>query len=102
MPFEESFVTTLESYRFDEALDVLFVHIGKGDSLIQETQPFKMLKSVDESVRLEGKVIIEKLVRHVYRIAEHLVPFMPETAEKIKEAVRLNKKPDTLFARLEK
>jgi len=101
-PLEESFVTTLESYRFDEALDVLFVHIGKGDSLIQETQPFKMLKSVDESVRLEGKVIIEKLVRHVYRIAEHLVPFMPETAEKIKEAVRLNKKPDTLFARLEK
>ena len=101
-PLEESFVSICETYRFDEALDLVFTHIGKGDSLIQETQPFKMLKSEDEAVRSEGKAIIEKLVRHIYRIAEHLVPVMPQTAEEIKNAVRLNKKPDTLFARLEK
>jgi methionyl-tRNA synthetase len=101
-PLEDTFVQKLDAYRFDEAFDLIFTYIGKGDAFIQETQPFKMLKSDEEAVKKEGMVIIETLVRHIYRIAEHLVPFMPTTAEKIKEAVRLNKKPDTLFARLER
>jgi methionyl-tRNA synthetase len=99
-PLEKAFTQKLDEYRFDSALDLIYEHIGKGDLHIQETQPFKMLKSEDQAVVEEGKVIIEKLVRHIYRIAEHLVPFMPETAEKIKQAVRENKKPDTLFARI--
>lgn len=99
-PLEETFIQKLDAYRFDEAFDLIFTHVGKGDSFIQEMQPFKMLRSEDEAVQNEGRAIIETLVRHIYRIAEHLVPFMPATAERIKEAVRLNKKPDTLFARL--
>jgi methionyl-tRNA synthetase len=99
-PLEEAFTSKLEAYRFDEAMNLIWEHIGKGDAHIQETQPFKMLKSEDESVKREGVAIIEKLVLHVYRIAEHLVPFVPETAEKIKRAVRENKKPETLFARI--
>ena len=99
---EEAFILKFDIYRFDEALNLIFEHIGKGDAHIQETQPFKMLKSDDSKIVAEGKVVIEKLVRHVYRIAEHLVPFMPETAEKIKRAARENKKPETLFPRLEK
>lgn len=99
-PLEVTFTKLLDSYRFDEAVNLIWEHIGKGDVLIQETQPFKMLKSEDEKVRLEGRAIIEKLVKHVYRLAEHLVPFMPETAEKIKQAVKENKKPETLFARI--
>jgi methionyl-tRNA synthetase len=99
-PLEKAFTEKLDVYRFDEAFDVIFMHIAKGDLHIQETQPFKMLKSEDAAVVQEGKAIIEKLVRHIYRIAEHLAPLMPETAEKIKEAVRQNKKPDTLFARI--
>lgn len=100
-PLEETFTAPLDAFRFSEAFDLIFDHIGKGDAYIQETQPFKMLKSEDLTLRAEGKAIIEQLVRHIYRIAEHLVPFMPQTAEKIKEAIRLNKKPDTLFARLD-
>ncbi len=100
-PLEETFTAPLDAFRFSEAFDLIFDHIGKGDAYIQETQPFKMLKSEDLTLRAEGKAIIEQLVRHIYRIAEHLVPFMPQTAEKIKAAVRLNKKPDTLFARLD-
>lgn len=98
---EETFTAPLDAFRFSEAFDLIFEHIGKGDAYIQETQPFKMLKSEDLALRAEGKAIIEQLVRHIYRIAEHLVPFMPQTAENIKVAVRLNKKPDTLFARID-
>lgn len=99
-PLEESFISKFDSYQLNEALDLVFEHITKGDEHIQSTEPFKKLKSEDATVVLEGKEIIEKLVHHVYRIAEHLVPFMPETAEKIKQAVRENKKPENLFPRL--
>ncbi len=99
-PLEEAFAKKLDAYRFDEAMDLIFAHIAKGDAHIQMTEPFKMLKSDDENVREEGKAIVGRLTEHIYRIAEHLVPFMPETAEKIKQAVRENKKPETLFARI--
>lgn len=99
-PLEEAFTQKLEVYRFDECMNLIWEHVGKGDGYIQETQPFKMLKSEDEKVKAEGIAIIEKLVKHIYRIAEHLVPFMPQTAEKIRLAVRENKKPENLFSRL--
>ncbi len=98
---EQAFSEKLDAYRLDEAMNIIFEHIGKGDAYIQETTPFKMLKSDDEKVVAEAKTIIEKLVKHVYRIAEYLVPFMPETAEKIKQTIRENKKPETLFARID-
>ena len=100
-PLEEAFTAKLDAFRFDEAFDIVFSHIGKGDSHIQETQPFKMLKSEDGLVRAEGKEILESLVRHIYRIAEHLVPLMPVTAAHIIEAVKANKKPEALFVRLD-
>ncbi len=100
LPLEEAFAKKFAEYRMDEAFNLIFEHIGKGDAYIQETEPFKMVKSEDEKMREEGRAIVEKLVRHIYRIAEHLVPFMPATAEKIKRAVKENKKPETLFARI--
>ncbi len=97
---EEAFTSKFDVYAFNEAFDLIFEHIGKGDAYIQETLPFKKLKSESEAERAEGKAIIEKLVEHVYRIAEHLVPFMPDTAERMKQAVRENKKPESLFTRI--
>ncbi len=100
-PLEPAFKEKIDAYRLDEAMNLIFEHIQKGDLHIQETLPFKKVKSENASEVEEGKQIIEKLVRHIYRIAEHLVPFMPETAEKIKIAVKKNKKPETLFARID-
>jgi methionyl-tRNA synthetase len=99
-PLEESFTEKLEHYRFDSAMDLIWEHIGKADVHIQERQPFKMFKSDDPETVEEGRIIVARLVAHIYRIAEHLVPFMPETAERIKQAVRENKKPETLFMRI--
>ncbi len=100
-PLEKSFTDKLDSYRLDEAMNLIFEHVGKGDVYIQETLPFKKIKSENETERKEALAIMEKLVRHVYRLAEYLVIFMPETAEKIKQAVKENKKPETLFARID-
>ena len=101
-PLESAFTEKLDAYRLDEAMNLIFEHVGKGDLYIQETVPFKKIKSDNESERNQALEIIEKLVRHIYRIAEHLVIFMPETSEKIMEAVRTNKKPEALFHRIDK
>lgn len=99
-PLEQAFLDTFEHYRLDEALHLIFEHIGKGDAYIQETTPFKKIKSESEAEREEARVIIRKLVQHVHRVAEHLVTFMPETARIIQDAIKANKKPENLFARL--
>lgn len=100
-PLEQSFIEKVNAYRLDEALNLIFEHVGKGDLYIQETLPFKKIKSESETEKEEARTIIRKLVQHIYRIADHLEIFMPETSEKIKLAVQTNKKPDTLFGRVE-
>ena len=66
---------------------------------MQEHEPYKAIKSDDEAVREKAKEDIIKMVRHIYHVAESLAPFMPETAQKIKDTIKANKKPETLFAR---
>lgn len=89
----------IERYAFNEAMDLIFEHVQKGDAYMQEHEPYKAIKSDDETVRAKAKEDVIKMVKHIYHIAEALEPFMPETAEKIKATVKANKKPETLFAR---
>lgn len=98
-PFEKAVGEKIEQYAFNEAMDLIFEHIQKGDVYMQEHEPYKAIKSDDEAVRAKAKEDIIKMVRHIYHIAESLAPFMPETAQKIKDTIKANKKPDTLFAR---
>ena len=100
-PLEESFTKLMNEYQLAQALDLVFSHIQKGDEYIQSTEPFKKIKSEVESERAEALAVITKLVQHVYTLTGYLKPFMPETAVLIEEAVKANKKPDNLFARLE-
>lgn len=95
-PFREH----MEAFRFNEAVDLIWEHIGKADGHIQETQPFKLVKSDNEATRARGKEILEKLVIHLATVAVHLAPIMPATAEKMLTAVRENKMPESLFPRL--
>lgn len=88
----------LENFNTQGALDSIWEAVQNQDLKIAETEPFKLVKT-DKAAAVE---IISSLVLEVYAIAGYLNPFMPETAEKILEAVRTNKKPDNLFIRLEK
>lgn len=90
---------SIERYAFNEAMNVIFENIQKGDIYMQEHESYKAIKSDDASVRAKAKEDIIKMVRHICHIAETLEPFMPETAEKIKATVKANKKPGTLFVR---
>ncbi len=88
----------MTQYNFQSAMDTLWSAVQKQDERIAETEPFKLVKENKEA----AVKIITALVVEVYSIAWYLQPFMPQTAAVILDAVKQNKKPDNLFARLEK
>ncbi len=98
---EQPFVDHLNRYALNEAMDLIFAHITKADEYIQEHQPFKKIKSSEAADVAEAKADIEKLVRHLATVAQHLAPFMPETSRMILEAVESNRMPASLFVRKE-
>lgn len=102
LPLEESFINLMSEYQLGQALDLVFAHIQKADEYIQINEPFKKIKSEDESERAEAIAVINKLVQHVYTLTSYLEPILPATAVLIQEAVMANKKPENLFPRLEK
>jgi methionyl-tRNA synthetase len=81
----------------EQSKTVDFVGIAGVDGYIQQTEPFKLIKENPA----QAKEVISKCVNYIGIIAQRLVPFMPETSNKILEAVKANKKPDNLFPRLE-
>lgn len=90
----------IEKFEFNRAMDSIFEKIAEGDLFIQTHKPFKAVKV--EATKEKALADIESLVRRLYSIAVHLAPFMPETAETIKNAVRKHTMPKTLFPRKEK
>lgn len=95
--FEKPVAEAIEHFEFNKAMDLIFEHVGKGDSYIQEHVPFKAVK--DEATKADALKDMERLVHHLYKLAVHLTPFMPDTAGKIKAAVETHQMPETLFAR---
>jgi methionyl-tRNA synthetase len=75
----------------------IWTFVSSLDLLIQTEQPFKLIKEDRE----KGLIIIEKCVLELWHIAILLEPCLPETSEKMKSAIKVNKKPETpLFARI--
>ncbi|HAE36543.1 MAG: Methionyl-tRNA synthetase [Candidatus Nomurabacteria bacterium GW2011_GWF2_35_66] len=85
-----------ESFDIKKATDYVWEKIAELDKIIQDTQPFKVVKTDEE----KGKEMIKDLVLKLYVIARMLNPIMPETNIKLKELIKQNKKPETpLFLR---
>ena len=77
-------------------MDFVWEKIQAADKKIQGTQPFKLVKTETE----KAKKIIGELLSKLSEIAELLLPFMPETAEKILNLIKIGKAPDqSLFPR---
>ena len=85
----ENYHRALATHRLDEAMGAAWAIVGAGDAYAQETRIWEGEKE-DE---------IGDLVALLASVADLLVPVVPETAEKIKTAIRQNRKPEPLFAR---
>ncbi len=87
----------LYNFKIGEAADEIWRLIGQCDKVIQEDEPFKLIKADPE----KAKKILKYLGEELYRISRMLEPFLPETASKIQESIEENKMPEALFKRID-
>ena len=92
----DDFKTALDNFRINDAADIVWRHIGELDKKIQDSEPFKLVKTEPE----KAKEIIRELAVGLYTIGRMLNPLMPETSAAIKTLVKENKMPAApLFTR---
>lgn len=85
----------LASFKFNEALAIIWELIGWCDRYIEKEKPW----SLDSApAKNRQKEVLDNLLLTVEEIAELLIPFLPETSEKILEQVKI-KKGKPLFPR---
>lgn len=85
----------LDDIRPDEALNVIWDSIGKQNKYIENSKPWELVKT-DEN---KFNDTMKELMANLHVISDSLVPFMPETSEKIKKALEI-KQTESLFQRI--
>ena len=83
----------LEDFKFNEALKSIWELISFCDKYINEEKPWEGKESAPQ--------VISDVLFALEGISDLLLPFLPETAEKIKKAVD-SKKSEILFPRIQK
>jgi len=84
----KEFLAIFETFDLKKAADYVWNEIGDLDKFIQETEPFKLVKTDPD----KAKDMIKTSVMRLNEVAEYLKVFMPETAEKINKLIKENKK----------
>lgn len=85
----------INGYNFDGALEYINGLVKDANKFIEDNKPWELAKT-DEN---KFKEVMEKLLSDLNIIAELLIPFLPETSEKIKTALE-TKKAEPLFQRI--
>jgi methionyl-tRNA synthetase len=98
LPLDPTLLDAPETFDLQSVIDHIWALIGQSDTIITETEPFKLIKTEPE----KAKAILGNIRADLLHIGRLLLPIMPETSATIRAAVRANKKPDNLFNRLEK
>jgi len=76
----------IEELKFKEALDQIWQKINWANKHIEEKQLWILTKDNPQ----EAQKILKELLSLILQVAECLLPFIPETAQKIKEQIREN------------
>ena len=76
----------IEEYQLDNVIEHIWERISQADAMIEEKKPFNILKT--DRAKAEKDII--HLIKQLKEIAVMLEPFMPETSEKILEAIKTN------------
>lgn len=97
MTVPQDYEDALAGFNVNAAANIVWEWIGRLDRKIQETEPFKTVKTNPEY----AKSVVTKLVIDLYTVARMLNAIMPATSQAIKEAIKANKKSENLFPRKE-
>lgn len=93
----EQYLAGFHSWNLKAAADFAWEQIGALDRKIQETEPFKLVKT--DLPR--AKVLLAEMRQSLFEIARMAEPIVPKGAVKILEAVRANKKPEPVYPRID-
>ena len=92
----EQYTQAFADFDLKKAADFVWGKIGELDKYIQETVPFKMIKTDPEKAKKD----VAKLVLGLYEVAYLLEPFLPRTAGEVRELLEERKMPASpLFPR---
>lgn len=97
VPYPDEFTDALATFKINDAVEYVGRRVQTLDQKINQTEPFKIVKSDPE----QGRKLIEELVRELAAIDLMLEPIVPETSIKIIGAIMANRKPENLFPRKE-
>ncbi|MDO9230891.1 MAG: methionine--tRNA ligase [bacterium] len=86
----------IEKMELGQALDYIWKIINEDNKFIAENKPWELIK-IDKNKFNE---VMKKLLEDLNLISELLIPFMPETSEKIKKALETKKLEEVLFQRI--
>lgn len=89
------FAKLIDSMELGRALEYIWDKVREDNKYIEDNKPWELAKS--DIVKFGD--VMQKLFVDLNLIAEHLLPFMPETSEKIKKALE-TKKVEPLFQRI--
>ena len=96
--FEILYGKEMESFNIKNVLDDIWIKIANLDRKIAEEKPFSFFKEDPE----RAKITVSTLVVLLDEIAFNLKPFLPETADKIRELIKEKKMSEQpLFLRKE-
>lgn len=85
----------IDNLKFDSVLKDIMILVKVNNEYIETNKPWEVMKDDEEKF----EKIMEHLVMGVACIADYLIPFMPETSEKIKTALE-TKVAQPLFQRI--
>lgn len=80
---KEAYEAALDAYEFQKAMNAIWERIQITDKFIQETEPFKTIKTDPEKAKRDVKELLES----VWEIAVLLEPLLPGTSEKILKVI---------------
>jgi methionyl-tRNA synthetase len=90
----------LENYDIQKAMNQIWTRVADMDKEIQNSQPFKLLKSENPNEVNKGMDVMVSLYKELWWISVLLEPFLPETSIKMQNLVKGNQMPETpLFMR---
>jgi len=92
----EKYKKAMQEIKFNEALEAIWQLISLSDEYVEKNKPWELIKKNQDKF----DEVLSCLLIRLKAIAEYLRPFLPETADKIIEQVKVNKKTESLFPRL--
>jgi len=87
----------MDDYNLKKAGDLIWEELNALDRYIQETVPFKTIKTDEEKAKSD----VLYLLRELWKITIRLEPFLPQTSHKILSALETNQPIEPLFPRVE-